>query len=132
MFFVPKCFNLANDFPIYVCPNQLPTQHVIYFIRRARFKIILTGTPVQNNLSETYALLHYMLPTIFDLDCGDAFADSFSLNNTNISNNNNKVGSSGESSNGAASGTTQVRYILRCLFCLLTALWHSQARVLPK
>ena len=102
-------------------------------MRRARFKIILTGTPVQNNLSETYALLHYMLPTIFDLDCGDAFADSFSLNNTNTNNsnnkhsnnkhsnnNNNKAGSSGESSNGAASGTTQVCFLL--YFCLFNAL----------
>ena len=65
-----------------------------------------------------------MLPTIFDLDCGDAFADSFSLNNTNTSNN-NKAGSSGESSNGAASGTTQVRSTLRCVSVDCTVLFTS-------
>lgn len=42
--------------------------------------MILTGTPVQNNLSETYSLLHYLAPTVFDTDCGAAFATCFSLN----------------------------------------------------
>lgn len=50
-------------------------------LSRARFKIILTGTPVQNNLSETYSLLYCMLPTIFDMECAENFASSFSLDN---------------------------------------------------
>lgn len=87
---------------------------------RARFKIILTGTPVQNNLSETYALLHYMVPTIFDLDCGDAFADSFSLNNTNSNSKNRAASASGGGSNGAVQVSIfflDLRsYILRCFF----------------
>jgi SWI/SNF-related matrix-associated actin-dependent regulator of chromatin subfamily A member 5 len=32
---------------------------------RARFKLILTGTPVQNNLVETYGLLNFLMPHIF-------------------------------------------------------------------
>lgn len=48
---------------------------------------------MQNNLSETYALLHYMMPSIFDADCGGAFAACFSLN-------------TGWGSKSAAAGTT--------------------------
>jgi SWI/SNF-related matrix-associated actin-dependent regulator of chromatin subfamily A member 5 len=32
---------------------------------KARFKLILTGTPVQNNLREAYAMLHFLQPHIF-------------------------------------------------------------------
>ena len=32
---------------------------------RTRFRLILTGTPVQNNLRETYSLLSYLEPHIF-------------------------------------------------------------------
>lgn len=63
--------------------------------RRSRFKLILTGTPVQNNLSETYALLHYLAPNIFDTDCGAAFASCFSLNGGAVG---------GGASNGGAVG----------------------------
>lgn len=35
------------------------------FRLKTRFKLILTGTPVQNNLRESYSLLHFLQPNIF-------------------------------------------------------------------
>ena len=32
---------------------------------RCQMKLLLTGTPLQNNLHELYALLNYMFPTVF-------------------------------------------------------------------
>jgi SNF2 family DNA or RNA helicase len=49
---------------------------------RSRFKIILTGTPVQNNLGEMYCLLSYLCPRIFDNK--EVFDDCFSLDPVNI------------------------------------------------
>jgi len=44
---------------------------------RARFKLILTGTPVQNNLGESWALLHFLAPDIFTEST--AFDEAFNL-----------------------------------------------------
>lgn len=33
---------------------------------RHQFCLLLTGTPLQNNLHELYALLNFLLPDIFD------------------------------------------------------------------
>jgi SWI/SNF-related matrix-associated actin-dependent regulator of chromatin subfamily A member 5 len=41
---------------------------------KAPFRLLLTGTPLQNNLHELWALLHYILPTVFNK--GDAFDDA--------------------------------------------------------
>lgn len=49
---------------------------------KARFKIILTGTPVQNNLHETYTLLHYLHPNIFNIS--DSFDEAFQFNGNDI------------------------------------------------
>ncbi|XP_047947752.1 probable helicase CHR10 isoform X1 [Salvia hispanica] len=42
---------------------------VLYTVLRARFvmprKLLLTGTPVQNNLTELWALMHFCMPLIF-------------------------------------------------------------------
>jgi SWI/SNF-related matrix-associated actin-dependent regulator of chromatin subfamily A member 5 len=38
------------------------------------FRLLLTGTPLQNNLHELWALLHYILPTV--ISKGDAFDDA--------------------------------------------------------
>ena len=43
-------------------------ESLIYSAAKAlkyRFRLILTGTPVQNNLHETYALLSYLSPSLF-------------------------------------------------------------------
>ena len=47
---------------------------------RARFKIVLTGTPVQNNLQETHSLMNFLHPKIFDN--AEPFKDCFSLGQT--------------------------------------------------
>ena len=31
------------------------------------FRLVVTGTPFQNNLSELWALLHFLLPEIFPM-----------------------------------------------------------------
>ena len=40
---------------------------LLYAVRqlRCQMKLLLTGTPLQNNLHELYALLNYMFPTVF-------------------------------------------------------------------
>jgi SWI/SNF-related matrix-associated actin-dependent regulator of chromatin subfamily A member 5 len=38
------------------------------------FRLLLTGTPLQNNLHELWALLHYLLPAV--ISKGDAFDDA--------------------------------------------------------
>lgn len=44
---------------------------------RARFKLILTGTPVQNNLHEAWVMLQYLAPHVFT--SSDAFDKAFLL-----------------------------------------------------
>ena len=34
-----------------------------------RFKVLLTGTPIQNQLAELFALLHFLDPVKFSVDC---------------------------------------------------------------
>lgn len=41
---------------------------------------MLTGTPVQNNLKETFSLLHYLFPHVFDEESASIFEKCFSLN----------------------------------------------------
>lgn len=40
-------------------------------------KIILTGTPIQNNMTELWALLHFLAPEIFTPACAELFASGF-------------------------------------------------------
>jgi SWI/SNF-related matrix-associated actin-dependent regulator of chromatin subfamily A member 5 len=43
------------------------------------FRLLLTGTPLQNNLHELWALLNYILPQVFDSSNQDAFDASCDL-----------------------------------------------------
>ena len=45
---------------------------------RSHFKLLLTGTPVQNNLSELYSLISFIAPTIFKPRIRDEFLAEFS------------------------------------------------------
>jgi DNA helicase INO80 len=43
---------------------------------KCRNRLLLTGTPIQNNMAELWALLHFIMPTLFDSHA--EFADWFS------------------------------------------------------
>jgi DNA helicase INO80 len=43
---------------------------------KCRNRLLLTGTPIQNNMAELWALLHFIMPTLFDSH--QEFADWFS------------------------------------------------------
>jgi SWI/SNF-related matrix-associated actin-dependent regulator of chromatin subfamily A member 5 len=45
---------------------------------RSRFKVVLTGTPVQNNLRETWTMLNFLMPHIFSTS--EPFDGAFDLN----------------------------------------------------
>nr|XP_046246610.1 chromodomain-helicase-DNA-binding protein 1-like isoform X2 [Scatophagus argus] len=42
------------------------------------FRVLLTGTPIQNNLHELYSLLSFIQPSIFTADETDSFVSSYS------------------------------------------------------
>ncbi|RDW80758.1 hypothetical protein BP5796_05456 [Coleophoma crateriformis] len=46
---------------------------------QAEYRLILTGTPLQNNLSEAWALLHWLYPEVFLANTADLFHSSFNL-----------------------------------------------------
>lgn len=46
---------------------------------KAEFRLILTGTPLQNNLSELWALLHWLYPEVFSGNTNELFDKSFNL-----------------------------------------------------
>lgn len=43
-----------------------------------KFRLLLTGTPIQNNLQELYSLLNFIQPTTFKADNTDNFITSYS------------------------------------------------------
>lgn len=45
--------------------NELSMQSEACLALTSRFKVVLTGTPVQNNLHELFAVLHFLHPKIF-------------------------------------------------------------------
>ncbi|KAF2813072.1 uncharacterized protein BDZ99DRAFT_507176 [Mytilinidion resinicola] len=46
---------------------------------KAEYRLILTGTPLQNNLHEMWALLHWLYPEVFIEKTADLFKSSFDL-----------------------------------------------------
>lgn len=44
-------------------------------LMKSEFRLLLTGTPLQNNLHELWALLNYLMPSVFD--CAEDFDDIF-------------------------------------------------------
>lgn len=47
----------------------------------AEFRLILTGTPLQNNLTELWALLHWLFPEVFIDNTSMLFTEAFDLTN---------------------------------------------------
>jgi SWI/SNF-related matrix-associated actin-dependent regulator of chromatin subfamily A member 5 len=46
---------------------------------QAEYRLILTGTPLQNNLSELWALLHWLYQDVFPANSSELFKESFDL-----------------------------------------------------
>ncbi|KAI9821510.1 MAG: hypothetical protein M1826_000632 [Phylliscum demangeonii] len=46
---------------------------------QAEYRLILTGTPLQNNLTELWALLHWLYPEVFTEVTSELFRESFDL-----------------------------------------------------
>ncbi|KAH8594504.1 SNF2 family N-terminal domain-containing protein [Bisporella sp. PMI_857] len=53
---------------------------------KAEYRLILTGTPLQNNLSELWALLHWLYPEVFTDNTSALFDNSFNLSKGQYSN----------------------------------------------
>jgi len=53
---------------------------------KAEYRLILTGTPLQNNLSELWALLHWLYPEVFIDKTNELFDTSFNLSKGQYSN----------------------------------------------
>ena len=51
----------------------------------AEYRLILTGTPLQNNLQELWALLHWLYPEVFTDRTSDLFKESFNLTKGQVS-----------------------------------------------
>ncbi|KAI9827169.1 MAG: hypothetical protein M1832_005305 [Thelocarpon impressellum] len=46
---------------------------------QAEYRLILTGTPLQNNLTELWTLLHWLYPEVFTVKTAEIFRKSFNL-----------------------------------------------------
>lgn len=46
---------------------------------RAEHRLLLTGTPLQNDLQELWALLHWLFPEVFTIDTSNNFKQAFNL-----------------------------------------------------
>jgi SWI/SNF-related matrix-associated actin-dependent regulator of chromatin subfamily A member 5 len=53
---------------------------------KAEYRLILTGTPLQNNLSELWSLLHWLYPEVFGEKTSTLFDTSFNLSKGHYSN----------------------------------------------
>jgi SWI/SNF-related matrix-associated actin-dependent regulator of chromatin subfamily A member 5 len=53
---------------------------------KAEYRLILTGTPLQNNLSELWSLLHWLYPEVFGENTNELFDNSFNLTKGQYSN----------------------------------------------
>ena len=51
----------------------------------AEYRLILSGTPLQNNLQELWALLHWLYPEVFTDKTAELFKDSFNLTKGQVS-----------------------------------------------
>ncbi|TVY35445.1 putative global transcription activator [Lachnellula subtilissima] len=53
---------------------------------QAEYRLLLTGTPLQNNLSELWALFHWLYPEVFNEQTLELFEKSFNLTKGHYSN----------------------------------------------
>lgn len=58
--------------------NQNSLLHMTLTQFSVGFRVLLTGTPIQNNLQELYSLLNFIQPSIFTADDVDSFVKAYS------------------------------------------------------
>ncbi|XP_034531930.1 chromodomain-helicase-DNA-binding protein 1-like [Notolabrus celidotus] len=58
--------------------NQNSMLHKVLTQFSVGFRVLLTGTPIQNNLQELYSLLSFIQPSIFSADGADDFVSAYS------------------------------------------------------
>ncbi|OGM42102.1 putative nucleosome remodeling complex ATPase subunit (Snf2h) [Aspergillus bombycis] len=58
--------------------NQSQRAQTIQSIR-AEYKLVLTGTPIQNNLRELWSIFHWLYPDVFVPSTSEPFEEAFSL-----------------------------------------------------
>ncbi len=87
--------------PTYIAPlllSSLRWRLLLSF--KCRNRLLLTGTPIQNAMRELWALLHFIMPALFDSH--DEFADWFSKDIES------QAASGGGGEQGGASGRSAV------------------------
>ncbi|GAB7350777.1 hypothetical protein MBLNU459_g1319t1 [Dothideomycetes sp. NU459] len=52
---------------------------------RAEHRLLLTGTPIQNNLREMWSLLHWLYPEVFNAKTSEVFEEAFDLGRGKVS-----------------------------------------------
>jgi SWI/SNF-related matrix-associated actin-dependent regulator of chromatin subfamily A member 5 len=49
------------------------------FSQNAQYRLILTGTPLQNNMVELWSLFHWLYPEVFTLNSSEVFSGAFNI-----------------------------------------------------
>ncbi|KAK5108984.1 hypothetical protein LTR62_007618 [Meristemomyces frigidus] len=52
---------------------------------QAEYRLLLTGTPLENNMKEMWALLHWLLPDVFPTETSDLFRNAFDIGKGKVS-----------------------------------------------
>jgi hypothetical protein len=65
----PNCTRRRRTAPAFLAPRLTPPPRLhprqVVRILRTNYRLLITGTPLQNNLHELWALLNFLLPEIF-------------------------------------------------------------------
>uniref|UniRef100_A0A8K9UJP1 Uncharacterized protein n=1 Tax=Oncorhynchus mykiss TaxID=8022 RepID=A0A8K9UJP1_ONCMY len=70
-----KCFLVVDE--AHRLKNQNSLLHKILMEFSLDFRVLLTGTPIQNNLTELYSLLSFIQPSLFPTDQTEDFTSTY-------------------------------------------------------
>ena len=74
-----KIYGILINYTLYRIKNEESKLSVIVREIKTANRLLLTGTPLQNNLHELWALLNFLLPEVFS--SSDDFDEWFNTNN---------------------------------------------------